>query len=61
MKTVKYELRFKIEGFPWRTFDTYTNKSDPELIKYAAALKSTKFNNGVKLIKIELTQTEVDL
>lgn len=58
---VKYELKFRVVGFPWKVFDTYNDKSDPELSKYHSLLKQSRFNDGVKVIKIVTTRTEIKL
>ena len=55
----KYELRFKTIGFPWKVFDTYKTKKDPELKKYHDMLNKTKFNDGVKVIEIITTRSEI--
>lgn len=59
--SVKYELKFRVTGFPWKVFDTYTEKDNSELKKYYSLLKQSKFNDGVKVIKITTTRTEIDL
>ena len=59
--TYKYELRFKTTGFPWKVFDTYGSKDDPEIKKYADMLNKTKFNGGVKLIEIKTTRAEINI
>ena len=58
MSTI-YELRFKTTGFPWKVFDTYKTKEDPELKKYHDMLSKTKFNDGVKVVEIKTIRTEV--
>jgi len=60
-KSIKYELKFKIASYQWRTFDTYTDKEDPDIKKYANLLSKSEFNNGVKLIEVKTTRTEVDI
>jgi hypothetical protein len=55
----RQELRFRTVGFPWRVFDTYKTKEDPELKKYHDMLSNTKFNGGVKVIEIGTTRKEV--
>ena len=56
---IKYELKFKIDGFPWRVFDTYSDRDLEELKRYKALLESQKFNAGVKAIKITTIREEV--
>lgn len=56
---VRYELMFRITGFNWRGFDTYNEKDSPELKKYFNMLNKQKFNDGVKIIKIQTTREEV--
>tara|TARA_R110000803_G_scaffold176264_1_gene238729 strand:+ start:1444 stop:1641 length:198 start_codon:yes stop_codon:yes gene_type:complete len=57
--SVKHELRFKVKGFPWKVFDTYTDRNDPDLEKYYHMLSNTKFNDGVKVIRITTMRTEI--
>ena len=61
MTKVKYELSFKTTEFPWKVFDIYSDKSDPELIKYAKLMRKTKFNDGVKLVEIRTIRTSMDI
>ena len=59
--TIKYQLMFKIEGRHYRVFDTYDSVYDPDIKKYSKALSKSAYNEGVKLIKVETTRTEIDL
>ena len=59
--TIKYQLIFKITGKHYRVFDTYDSAFDPDIKKYSKALSNSVYNEGVKLIKIETTRTEIDL
>lgn len=53
MKTsTKYELKFKQRGHGWRTFDSYTDKSDPAIKEFSQGLKSKKFVESVKLVTV---------
>lgn len=61
MSSIKYELKYKIQGFSWVTFDTYADSGDPDIKKFAGALRSMTYNDGVKLVKIETIRTEIDL
>jgi len=58
---IKYELKFRTKDFPWKVFDTYKSKCDPELKKYHDMLSKTKFNGGVKVIKVETIRTEIKI
>lgn len=59
--SIRYELKFKTIGFPWRTFDTYKSKDCAKLKKYHEALSNQKFNEKVKVIEIRTTRREVNL
>ena len=61
MIKVKYELQFKTVGCRWKVFDTYSSKGDEDLRKYANALSVMKFNDGVRLIKVETSREEVEI
>lgn len=56
-----YELRFKTMGYPWKVFDTYKSKDDPQLVIYHNLLAKTKFNGGVKVVEIKTTRATIDL
>lgn len=60
MKTT-YELWFKIEGVKPKLFDSYTDLNDPDIKKYYKALSKSKFNEWVKLIKVDVTKTDIDV
>lgn len=59
--SVKYELKFKTAGSPWKVFDTYESKDYSELKKYHTALSNLKFSDGVKVIEVRTTRKEVEI
>jgi len=59
--SIKYELRFKTEGFPWQVFDTYKAKDDLELIKHYNVYSSSQIIKAVEVIEIKTTRTKVNI
>ena len=57
--SVKYELRYKIEKFPKRVFDTYKTKEDPEIKKYAKSLSKMHYVEWVELVEVSTTETTI--
>lgn len=52
---------FKVIGRPYKVLDTYESARDPDIKKYSKALSHLTYIEGVKLIKVETTRTEIDL
>ena len=52
---------FKVIKKPYKVFDTYESARDPDIKKYIKALSTLTYIEGVKLIKVETTRTEIDL
>ena len=51
--SIKYQLMFKTIGFPWKEFDTYKSENDEAMLKYYEILNTSKFSDGVRIVKIE--------
>ena len=60
MVSVKYELRFKTTGCPWRVFDTYKAKDDPELIKHHKNYSKSKIIKAVEVVEVKTTRTVIN-
>lgn len=58
---IKYELKFKTKGLAWKVFNTYKTADDPDIEKYSRLLRNMRFNDGVKLIKVETIREEVKI
>jgi len=61
MGNIKYELRYKTTGFPWRVFDTYKAKDDPELIKHHKVYSSSEIIKDVQVIEVKTTRTIINI
>jgi len=57
--SIKYELRYKTTGFPWRVFDTYKSKDDPELIKHHKVYSSSIIIEDVEVVEVKTIRTMV--
>lgn len=61
MTSIKYELRFKTKGYPFRVFDTYKAKDDPDLIKFHKAYGKSKIVEAVEVVEIKTVRTKINL
>lgn len=60
MKTT-YELWFKIETLKPRLFDSYKDLNDPDIKKYYRLLSKQNFSEWVKLVKVGVIKTDIDI
>lgn len=61
IKSVRYELRFKTKGYPWKVFDTYKSKDCPELIKHHDVYSKSKIIEDVEVVEIRTTREVIAL
>jgi hypothetical protein len=59
--TVKYEMRFKTKGAPWKVFDNYKSKGDPELKKHYGLYSNHRIIEEVEVIEIKTTRKKIDI
>ena len=57
----RYEMRYKTNGYPWRVFDTYKTKDDPELIKHYRNYSKSKIIKKVEVIEIITTRNKINI
>lgn len=59
--SLKYELRFKTKGYPWKVFDTYNTIDCPEMMKHYNVYKKAKIIEDVEVIEIKTTRRKTAL
>jgi len=60
--TTRYEMRFKTsDKYPWKVFDTYRTKDDPELIKHYKNYSKSKIIKEVEVIEVITTRNKITI
>ena len=61
IKSVRYELRYKTNGYAWKVFDTYKSKDCPELIKHHANYRKSPIIKEVEVVEIRTSREVIAL